>query len=189
MSGRPGKLTLLQPKWLLLHLVTIAVCVGMIWLGYWQWRAAVRRDDDLRNYAYALQWWAFVGFTVLMWFRIVYDHLRPDRHGRKSRDASAHGDAQLAGARDGSAPPAGARDGAPPEGEPQQAGTQQVGTQQAGTQQAGTQQAGTQQAAAPRYRGYTPPPPPDPELETDPERRRLNAYLARLSAADREAAE
>lgn len=189
MSGRPGKLTLLQPKWLLLHLVTIAVCVGMLWLGYWQWRAAVRRDDDLRNYAYALQWWAFVGFTVLMWFRIVHDHLRPDRHASKSRDASAHGDAQLAGA----------RDGAPPEGEPRQAGTQQVetqqvetqqaGTQQAGTQQAGAQQAGTQQAAAPRYRGYTPPPPPDPELETDPERRRLNAYLARLSAADREAAE
>lgn len=204
MSGRPGKLTLLQPRWLLLHLVTIAVCAGMIWLGYWQWRAAVRRNDDLRNYAYALQWWAFVGFTVLMWFRIVHDHLRPDRHARKSRDARDHGEAKPAeagdrGARDGSAPPAGARDGATAEVGPQQAGTHQAGghqaetpqagTQQAGTQQAGTQQAGTQQAGTPRYRGYTPPPPPDPELETDPERRRLNAYLARLSAADREAAE
>ncbi len=198
MSGRPGKLTLLQPRWLLLHLVTVAVCAGMIWLGYWQWRAAVRRDDDLRNYAYALQWWAFVGFTVLMWFRIVHDHLRPDRHAKKSRDSSAHsaqpagardggvpgGGVRDAGVRDGGAPLADARNGATPAGEPQQAGAQHVETQQSGTQQAGTQQ-----AAAPRYRGYTPPPPPDPELETDPERRRLNAYLARLSAADREAAE
>lgn len=149
MSGRPGKRTLLQPKWLLLHLVTLGVCSAMIWLGHWQWRAAVQRGDDLRNYAYALQWWAFVGFTVLMWFRIVHDHLRPDRHANRSQDLSAE--------------PAGAGNRA-------------------------SADSGSQQAAD-RYRGYTPPPPPDPELETDPERRRLNAYLARLSAADREAAE
>ncbi|HEX8082018.1 MAG TPA: hypothetical protein VF557_17535 [Jatrophihabitans sp.] len=180
MSGRPGKLTLLQPKWLLLHLVTLAVCGGMIWLGYWQWRAAVRRNDDLRNYAYALQWWAFVGFTVLMWFRIVHDHLRPDRHANRSQDVSAqdvsaHGggareaDAGKVSAQNGGARDAGAPDGVTPDGR--------------------ARQAGAQQQAANRYRGYTPPPPPDPELETDPERRRLNAYLARLSAADREAAE
>ncbi|MEO7262794.1 MAG: hypothetical protein ABI047_16305 [Jatrophihabitantaceae bacterium] len=158
MSGRPGKLTLLHPKWLLLHLVTLAVCGAMIWLGLWQWSAAVRRHDDLRNYAYALQWWAFVGFTVLMWFRIVHDHLRPDRHA------------------------------ATQEASPQQAGGQAVGAERSGDSGAGAQQprAG---APATRYRGYTPPPLPSPELETDPERRRLNAYLARLSAADREAAE
>lgn len=170
MSGRPGKLTLLQPKWLLLHLVTLAVCGGMIWLGYWQWRAAVRRNDDLRNYAYALQWWAFVGFTVLMWFRIVHDHLRPDRHANRPQDVSApNGGAPDGGAPDGGAREAGVQDGVTPDGQ--------------------ARQAGAPQQAANRYRGYTPPPPPDPELETDPERRRLNAYLARLSAADREAAE
>ncbi|HEV2887867.1 MAG TPA: hypothetical protein VGX49_13215 [Jatrophihabitans sp.] len=132
MSGRPSKLTLLRPKWLLLHVLTLAVCAAMIWLGQWQWRAAIRHHGDLRNYAYALQWWAFVGFTVLMWFRVVRDHRRP-------------------------------AEDTPPEQPPA--------------------------APASRYLGYTPPPPPSPDLETDPERRRLNAYLAQLSAADREAAE
>ena len=132
MSGRPSKLTLLRPKWLLLHVVTLAVCAGMVWLGHWQWRAAVRHHGDLRNYAYALQWWAFVGFTVLMWLRVVSDHLRP------AEDA------------DPQQPPAA--------------------------------------APASRYVGYTQA-PSSPAVETDPERRRLNAYLAQLSAADRKAPE
>ena len=179
MSGRPGKLTLLQPKWLLLHLVTLAVCGGMIWLGYWQWRAAVRRNDDLRNYAYALQWWAFVGFTVLMWFRIVHDHLRPDRHANRAQDVSAQ---------DVSAPGVSAPDVSAPDGGAQAGGARDGNAQDGSAQDGSAREVGAQQAAN-RYRGYTPPPPPDPELETDPERRRLNAYLARLSAADREAAE
>jgi DNA-binding transcriptional regulator of glucitol operon len=72
----PSKVTLLRPKWVLLHVVTIALCCGMIWLGNWQWRAAIRHHGEIRNYAYAFQWWAFTGFTVLMWFRIVRDYLQ-----------------------------------------------------------------------------------------------------------------
>ena len=132
MSGRPSKLTLLRPGWLLLHAVTLAVCAAMIWLGHWQWQVAIRHHGDLRNYAYALQWWAFVGFTVLMWYRVVRDHLRP------AEDAGPE------------PPPAAARGS--------------------------------------RYVGYTQA-PSSPAVETDPERRRLNAYLAQLSAADREATE
>jgi len=134
VSGRPSKLTLLRPKWLLLHVFAIAACAAMIWLGQWQWRAAVRHHGDLRNYAYALQWWAFVGFTLLMWFRVVTDHLRVSR--------------------------------------------------------AAVEVEAVRPAAEPvsRYRGYTPA-PSSPAVETDPERRRLNDYLAQLSAADREATE
>ena len=131
MSGRPSRLTLLRPKWLLLHAITLAACAAMIWLGRWQWGAAIRHHGDLRNYAYALQWWAFVGFTLLMWFRVVNDRRRP------AEQAPAE------------PPPA---------------------------------------APASRYLGYTQA-PSTPAVETDPERRRLNAYLAQLSAADREAAE
>lgn len=133
MSGRPRKLTLLRPRWLLLHVVTLAACAAMLWLGQWQWRAAIRHHGDLRNYAYALQWWAFVGFTLLMWFRVVSDHLR----------SGAGTDSQQ-----------------PPPATP----------------------------ADRRYVGYVQA-PSSPAVETDPERRRLNAYLAQLSAADREAAE
>ncbi|MDQ1721232.1 MAG: hypothetical protein QOI26_966, partial [Pseudonocardiales bacterium] len=154
-SGPPSKLTLLRPKWLLLHVLTFAVCAAMIWLGHWQWGAAIRHHGDLRNYGYALQWWAFVGFTLLMWFRVVTDHLRAAE--------AAQAD-----------------------------GVQHTGAQHTGAQAASVRDAGTRRppAAAPatRYLGYTAP-PPSPELETDPERRRLNAYLAQLSAADRKAAE
>lgn len=131
MSARPSKLSLLLPRWLLLHVLTIAACAGMIWLGQWQWHAAIRHHGELRNYAYALQWWAFVGFTVLMWFRVVLDYLRS-------------GDS--------------------------------------------TQAVPAEPPPVNRYVGYTPP-PAAPELETDPERLRLNAYLAQLRNADREAAE
>jgi DNA-binding transcriptional regulator of glucitol operon len=131
VSGRPSKLTLLRPGWLLLHAVTLAACGGMIWLGHWQWQVAIRHHGDLRNYAYAVQWWAFIGFTVLMWLRVVSDHLRP-------------------------------AEGAPAE-QPPAAGTS-------------------------RYVGYTQA-PSSPAVETDPERRRLNDYLAQLSATDREATE
>jgi DNA-binding transcriptional regulator of glucitol operon len=133
VSGRPSKLSLLSPKWLLLHVFTLAVCCAMLWLGQWQWHAGIRHHGEIRNFAYALQWWAFVGFTLLMWFRIVADHLRSDESGNA---------------------------------EPDQPAAQPVH----------------------HYRAYIAP-ASAPAVETDPERLRLNAYLAQLHTADREAAE
>jgi hypothetical protein len=75
----PSKLRLLHPKWLLLHAFTIAVGVAMLLLGRWQWHVAHQHHGDIRYYAYAFQWWAFVGFAGLMWYRIVLDYLRRNR--------------------------------------------------------------------------------------------------------------
>jgi DNA-binding transcriptional regulator of glucitol operon len=69
-------LRLLHPKWLPLHLFTIAACVAMVLLGRWQWQVAHRHHGDIRYYAYAFQWWAFTAFALLMWSRIVLDYLR-----------------------------------------------------------------------------------------------------------------
>jgi DNA-binding transcriptional regulator of glucitol operon len=66
----------MRPKWWLLHVLTIAACGGMVWLGQWQWQQAGRHHGEVRNYAYAVQWWAFTGFTILMWTRVVRDYLR-----------------------------------------------------------------------------------------------------------------
>jgi hypothetical protein len=76
-------MALLHPKWLALHVFTIAVCVAMVWLGRWQWRVAIERHGDVRNYAYALQWWAFTGFAILMWWRFVRDS-RPEIDARET---------------------------------------------------------------------------------------------------------
>jgi len=71
-----GKLRLLHPKWLLLHAFTLASGGAMLLLGRWQWHVAHQHHGDIRYYAYAFQWWAFVGFACLMWYRIVTDSLR-----------------------------------------------------------------------------------------------------------------
>jgi DNA-binding transcriptional regulator of glucitol operon len=78
VSPRPSKVRLLHPKWLLLHVLVIASCITMVWLGHWQWVAAHRRHGDIQNYAYAFQWWAFTGFAIIMWVRVVRDYLHPD---------------------------------------------------------------------------------------------------------------
>lgn len=67
---------LLQPRWLLLHLVTVALVVGMVLLGRWQLTVSERKHFDLRNFGYALQWWLFCGFTAFMWLRVVRDSQR-----------------------------------------------------------------------------------------------------------------
>jgi hypothetical protein len=80
---------LLHPKWLLLHAFTLAAGVGMVLLGRWQWHVAHQHHGDIRYYAYAFQWWAFVGFAGLMWSRIVADYLRRDRPARPVEQPSA----------------------------------------------------------------------------------------------------
>ncbi|HTZ44184.1 MAG TPA: hypothetical protein VMB79_09995 [Jatrophihabitans sp.] len=72
----PRALRLLHPKWLLLHLFVVAVCVAMVLLGRWQWHVAHQHHGDIRYYAYAFQWWAFTGFALIMWARVVGDYLR-----------------------------------------------------------------------------------------------------------------
>jgi hypothetical protein len=74
-------LSLLKPKWLLLHVFAIAASIAMIWLGHWQWRAAIRHHGEIQNYAYAFQWWAFSIFTWVMWLRVVRDYRRGPEAG------------------------------------------------------------------------------------------------------------
>lgn len=49
----------------------------MIRLGIWQWHVGGLSRGDLRNYAYAVQWWAFVGFAIFFWVRLMRDSQRP----------------------------------------------------------------------------------------------------------------
>jgi DNA-binding transcriptional regulator of glucitol operon len=79
VSSGASKLRLLLPKWLLLHAFTIAASITMVFLGRWQWHVAHTHHGNIQYYAYAFQWWAFVGFALLMWYRIVLDYLRKAR--------------------------------------------------------------------------------------------------------------
>ena len=83
---------MLRPRWLAWHLLTVAGSITMILLGRWQWQVGTR-TGDLRNYAYAFQWWAFVGFAVFFWARVLRDVAhRRDPQSQTAVSASARRD-------------------------------------------------------------------------------------------------
>ena len=61
------------PKWLIGHVVVLAMAVTMVLLGRWQLDVSDSKHFSLQNFGYALQWWAFTAFTLAMWGRIVRD--------------------------------------------------------------------------------------------------------------------
>jgi hypothetical protein len=66
-------LRFLHPRWIALHVFVLASCFGMYYAGGWQWQVAQRHHGDIRNYAYALQWYAFVLFALWFWVKVMRD--------------------------------------------------------------------------------------------------------------------
>lgn len=54
----------------------VAVTVAMVLLGRWQLTVSNRKHFDVQNFGYALQWWAFSIFVVVMWVRVLRDTAR-----------------------------------------------------------------------------------------------------------------
>jgi hypothetical protein len=65
-----------RPVWLAGHLLVVALAIAMILLGHWQLTVSERKGFSLQNFGYALQWWAFTLFGVLLWGKILRDHAR-----------------------------------------------------------------------------------------------------------------
>lgn len=70
----------IQPRWLFLHLVTVAFSVGFLRLGWWQWQARNRVSVatgelviDWQNTFYAFQWLAFALFAIWFWWKFLSD--------------------------------------------------------------------------------------------------------------------
>ena len=91
------------PKWVLGHLVVLAMAVTMVLLGRWQLDVSDSKHFSLQNFGYALQWWAFTAFLLVLWARILRDGARKLRaSGPAGADVAADGASQQAEA----APPA-----------------------------------------------------------------------------------
>lgn len=75
----------LHPKWLALHLFVWVSAVAMVLLGRWQLHVSEIKHGDLRNLAYAAQWWIFSAFAIFLWVRVLRD--------ARGRYAAAAGDA------------------------------------------------------------------------------------------------
>jgi DNA-binding transcriptional regulator of glucitol operon len=76
-SEPPPAKIFLKPRWLALHLFIAAIAVAMVLLGRWQLHVSNAKHFDLQNFGYAVQWWTFSAFAVLLWARIIRDTRRP----------------------------------------------------------------------------------------------------------------
>ena len=63
----------LHPRWIALHAFVLAASAAMIYAGRWQWRVAKAHHGDIRNYAYAVQWYVFVAFAIVLWIKVIRD--------------------------------------------------------------------------------------------------------------------
>jgi len=66
----------LTPGWLALHALVWASAVAMIFLGRWQLQVSDDKHFNLQNFGYALQWWAFSAFAVVVWLKSIRDTWR-----------------------------------------------------------------------------------------------------------------
>jgi hypothetical protein len=70
----------LTPRWVVVHLLVLTVSVAMVLLGRWQLDVSNSKHFNLQNFGYALQWWAFTLFGILLWLRVMRDAWR-NAHG------------------------------------------------------------------------------------------------------------
>ncbi len=66
---------LLAPRWLVRHVLLIAVVASCFGFGRWQFRRAVSRDSIL-NWSYTIEWALFGAFGLLAWAWLLRDDLR-----------------------------------------------------------------------------------------------------------------
>ena len=77
--------TLTRPRWLLFHVVILALAVTFVCLGRWQLDVSNTKHFDFFNFQYAIQWWLFATCGLFFWFRVVRHRLNPPQ-ARSSRD-------------------------------------------------------------------------------------------------------
>jgi len=82
---------LASPRWLLCHVVMVALVVTFLRLGWWQLTRA--EGGNGLSIGYTLEWPAFAAFVVIVWLREVRSTLRVARAG----DAADPGAAPAAG--------------------------------------------------------------------------------------------
>jgi DNA-binding transcriptional regulator of glucitol operon len=83
---------LVAPRWVAWHLLMVAGCVGMLWLGDWQLHRALSGNG--LSWAYTFEWPLFSGFAVVFWARTIRDEFRI-RRGEMPREVAAAADPVL----------------------------------------------------------------------------------------------
>jgi DNA-binding transcriptional regulator of glucitol operon len=80
-----------SPRWLAGHVLVLAAAVGMVLLGHWQLTVSERKHFSVQNFGYALQWWAFTVFALVLWVKILRDRANgsPETEAGSAAEAAA----------------------------------------------------------------------------------------------------
>ena len=78
---------LIQPRWLLWHLLMVVSFWGMLWLGDWQLHRALSGNG--LSWAYTFEWPLFACFAVVFWAKTIKDEFRIKRGGATESAESA----------------------------------------------------------------------------------------------------
>jgi hypothetical protein len=70
---------LYEPRWLGWHLFVALACLGMLWLGDWQFHRALGGNG--LSWAYTFEWPMFAVFGVVFWARTIRDEFVVRRGG------------------------------------------------------------------------------------------------------------
>jgi integral membrane protein len=65
------------PGWLGLHALAGALFSAFLWFGWWQFHRAV--EGNGRSWGYTFEWPIFAVFVVVMWIKMMYDELHPEK--------------------------------------------------------------------------------------------------------------
>jgi hypothetical protein len=89
LATRPGPVWrfLISPRWLGWHLFAAASCVGMLWLGDWQFHRAMSGNG--LSWAYTFEWPLFAIFAVVFWAKTIRDEFRIRRGEMPAPSAAA----------------------------------------------------------------------------------------------------
>ncbi len=84
---------LVSPRWLAWHAFAIVSGLGMLALGYWQYRRA--ESGNTLSWAYTFEWPIFTVFVLVFWIKTIIDERRQQggTAGRKASVAGLDGDA------------------------------------------------------------------------------------------------
>ena len=71
MSSAPCSGSVLSPRWIAWHLLTLGAMVTCGFLAAWQWRRAGSAMGSALNVGYGLQWPVFAVFFAWIWWRML----------------------------------------------------------------------------------------------------------------------
>jgi hypothetical protein len=110
-SAPVGWRFLISRRWLGWHFAMVVVVLGMLALGYWQFRRA--EEGNALSWAYTFEWPVFAVFAVVFWAKTIRDEFKPPEMDIAADRAELSVGAGVVALRDGPS-----RDGDPDDEDP-----------------------------------------------------------------------